>query len=314
MLKELEAKISLMNEQLNELAGAASEADRLIEEQLQKNKQELLSAAWSSLTPTDRVYLARHPQRPTAQQYVSALFTDFFELHGDRLCKDDSSILGGIAFYKDIPVTVIAQCKGKSLEENIKYNFGMPSPEGYRKVQRLAKQAEKFNRPIITFIDTPGAYPGLEAEAHGQGEAIASCLALFSGLTVPVVAVIVGEGGSGGALAIGVANTLIMLENAIYSILSPEGFATILWKDASRSEQACDIMKLTAQDLLGYGIVDKVIEEGIGGAHTNTELVFAALDKVLLAEILRLRKLSGAALANDRYKKFRSMGGFYENT
>lgn len=259
-------------------------------------------------TAEQRVALARHAGRPNAADYINRLFTDFFECHGDRLCREDPSILGGVALYQGRPVTVLGHRKGKNLNENIACNFGMPSPEGYRKAQRLMRQAEKFGRPVITFIDTPGAYPGLEAEARGQGEAIASTLALMSALTVPTLAVVIGEGGSGGALALGVANTVLMLENAVYSVLSPEGFASILWKDASRSGEAAAIMKLTASDLLSLGIADEIIPEPEGGAHTDPEAVYAALDRALSTHLARLFKLRDCA--EHRYRKFRAMGNF----
>ena len=201
-------------------------------------------------TAAERVALARNTARPGVVDYVQGLFTDFFEQKGDRLCGEDPSIFGGIGLFHGRPVTVIGHRKGHTLEEHVAYHFGMPSPEGYRKAQRLMLQAEKFRRPIVTFIDTAGAYPGLEAEAHGQGEAIARMLAKMSALTVPTIAIVTGEGGSGGALALGVGNRVFMLENAVYSVLSPEGFAAILWKDSSRSSEACDVMKLTAADLL----------------------------------------------------------------
>ena len=259
-------------------------------------------------TAEQRVALARHAGRPNAADYINRLFTDFFECHGDRLCREDPSILGGVALYQGRPVTVLGHRKGKNLNENIACNFGMPSPEGYRKAQRLMRQAEKCGRPVITFIDTPGAYPGLEAEARGQGEAIASTLALMSALTVPTLAVVTGEGGSGGALALGVANTVLMLENAVYSVLSPEGFASILWKDASRSGEAAAIMKLTASDLLSLGIADEIIPEPEGGAHTDPEAVYAALDRALSTHLARLFKLRDCA--EHRYRKFRAMGNF----
>ena len=259
-------------------------------------------------TAEQRVALARHAGRPNAADYINRLFTDFFECHGDRLCREDPSILGGVALYQGRPVTVLGHRKGKNLNENIACNFGMPSPEGYRKAQRLMRQAEKFGRPVITFIDTPGAYPGLEAEARGQGEAIASTLALMSALTVPTLAVVTGEGGSGGALALGVANTVLMLENAVYSVLSPEGFASILWKDASRSGEAAAIMKLTASDLLSLGIADEIIPEPEGGAHTDPEAVYAALDRALSTHLARLFKLRDCA--EHRYRKFRAMRNF----
>ncbi|MFI3312681.1 MAG: acetyl-CoA carboxylase carboxyltransferase subunit alpha [Eubacteriales bacterium] len=261
-------------------------------------------------TAAERVAIARHEGRPTVKDYIDNLFTDFFEQKGDRQCKDDPSILGGIALFHGKPVTVIGTRKGTNLEENLTYKFGMAGPEGYRKALRLMKQAEKFERPIITFVDTPGAYPGLEAEARGQGEAIARNLYEMSKLSVPVVAVITGEGGSGGALALAVANRVIMLENAIYSVLSPEGFASILWKDSGRSGEASELMKLTAKDLLDQGIVDKVLPEPEGGAHCNPVAVYDALDELLVKSLISIGK-QGAFPENQRYKKFRGMGGAY---
>ena len=262
----------------------------------------------SRFTPEEKVRLARHPDRPGTVDFIHALFTDFFEQRGDRLCGEDASILGGIARFHGRPVTVVGHRKGKNLEENLRCNFGMPSPEGYRKAQRLMRQAEKFGRPVITFVDTPGAYPGKEAEERGQGEAIAQCLALMSALTVPVIAVITGEGGSGGALALAVANRVLMLEHAVYSVLSPEGFASILWKDAGRAGEACGVMKLTAQDLRRGGIVQGVLREPEGGAHTNWETMFRTVDAALAKELAALDKLKGPALAKQRYDMFRTMG------
>ncbi|MCI9185837.1 MAG: acetyl-CoA carboxylase carboxyltransferase subunit alpha [Oscillospiraceae bacterium] len=262
----------------------------------------------SRFTPEEKVRLARHPDRPGTVDFIHALFTDFFEQRGDRLCGEDASILGGIARFHGRPVTVVGHRKGKNLEENLRCNFGMPSPEGYRKAQRLMRQAEKFGRPVITFVDTPGAYPGKEAEERGQGEAIAQCLALMSALTVPVIAVITGEGGSGGALALAVANRVLMLEHAVYSVLSPEGFASILWKDAGRAGEACGVMKLTAQDLRRGGIVQGVLREPEGGAHTNWEAMFRTVDAALAKELAALDKLKGPALAKQRYDMFRTMG------
>ena len=262
----------------------------------------------STYTPEEKVKLARHPERPGTADFIEALFTDFFEQRGDRQCREDGSILGGIARFHGRPVTVIGHRKGKNLEENLRCNFGMPGPEGYRKAQRLMRQAEKFGRPILTFIDTPGAYPGKEAEERGQGEAIAQCLALMSSLTVPTIALVTGEGGSGGALALGVANRVLMLEHAVYSVLSPEGFASILWKDASRSGEACGLMKLTAQDLRRGGIVQGVLREPEGGAHTDWQAAFRTVDAALKKELAALDRLSPRALAQQRYEMFRAMG------
>ena len=260
----------------------------------------VIRSAW------DSVLLSRKADRLVASDYIDALFENFMEFHGDRYFKDDGAIIGGIAEFHGIPVTVIGHRKGKTLEENVAYNFGMPGPEGYRKAQRLMDQAEKFKRPVITFVDTPGAYPGLEAEARGQGEAIASTIARMSCLTVPVVTVVIGEGGSGGALALAVANRVLMLENAVYSILSPEGFASILWKDAGRSGEAAELMRMTAADLLELGVADEVIPEPEGGAHSDPQEVFEAVDRSLSAALARVVK--EGSFAARRQEKFRRMG------
>ena len=261
-----------------------------------------------TLTAAERVAIARHPQRPNITDYIDTLFTDFFECKGDRLCKEDPAILGGVALYHGRPVTVIGTRKGKTLEENLACNFGMPGPEGYRKALRLMKQAEKFRRPIFTFIDTSGAYPGLEAEERGQGEAIARNLLEMSRLTVPVIAVITGEGNSGGALALAVADRVLMLENAVYAILSPEGCASILWKDAARSAEACELMQMTAPDLMRLGVIDGIIPEPDGGAHTAPQAALREVDRALRRQLAALAKESSSALAAARYQKFRKMG------
>ena len=260
----------------------------------------------SDVTAAQRVNLARAVSRPGAMDYINALFTDLFVCKGDRLHREDPCVFGAIARFHGKPVTVIGTRKGRTFEEKMKYNFGMPSPEGYRKAQRLMRQAEKFKRPIITFVDTPGAYPGLEAEAEGQGQAIAASLALMSSLTVPVIAVVIGEAGSGGALALAVGNRVILMENAVYSVLSPEGFASILWKDAGRADEAAEVMKLTAADLLRLGVADQVIPEPEGGAQNDPKAVFAAVDKALTRHLNQLSKEKD--LAAQRYQKFRAMG------
>lgn len=265
-------------------------------------------AATDVLTAAQRVALARKPGRPGVAEFVHALFGDFFEQRGDRSQTDDPSIMGGIARFHGRPVTVIGNRKGSTIEERIACNFGMASPEGYRKAQRIMRAAEKFGRPIITFVDTSGAYPGLEAEAHGQGEAIARSIELMSSLTVPVVSVITGEGGSGGALALAVGNRVLMLENAVYSVLSPEGFASILWKDASRADEACEVMKLTADDLLELGVVDGIVPEPAGGADENPAALYQVLETAITHELTELEKMSRSALLEDRYRKFRAMG------
>lgn len=262
----------------------------------------------SQLTAAQRVAIARHPQRPKVTDYIAGLFTDFFVCHGDRLCGKDAAILGGVALFHGRPVTVIGTRKGRTAEENIRCNFGMPGPEGYRKALRLMRQAEKFHRPVITLIDTSGAYPGLEAEQRGQGEAIARCILEMGRLRVPVISVITGEGNSGGALALGVGNRVLMQENAVYAILSPEGFASILWKDASRWEEACRVMRLSAEELAELQVIDAIIPEPEGGAHLDLPVAVRNLDLAISAELSSLEGLDGEALVRQRRAKFRNMG------
>ena len=297
----LEQRIHTLSLTKEEMEANAEEIRRLDQERTQ------LLAQCADLSAADRVYLARHPKRPHIDDFIEHLFTDFFEQKGDHLYDEDASIYGGIARYKGMPVTVLGHRKGRTMEENIRYNFGMPRPEGYRKALRLMEQAEKFGRPIITFVDTPGAYPGMEAEEHGQGEAIARNLAAMSSLHVPVIAVVTGEGNSGGALAISVANQILMLENAVYSVLSPEGFASILWKDAGRHEEACEVMKLTARDLREAGVADHLIPEPLGGAQTAPERLYASLDIVLEKSLNDLLKLSPEEVRKQRQEKYRNI-------
>ena len=262
----------------------------------------------SQISAWDRVTLARMPERPKALDYINEIFTDFIELHGDRNFGDDKSIVGGIARLDDMPVTVIGEQKGKKAKENMERNFGMPNPEGYRKALRLMKQAEKFNRPIITFIDTPGAYPGMGAEERGQGEAIARSMMEMANLEVPIICVVIGEGSSGGALAIAVGDKIVMLENAVYSILSPEGFASILYKDSSKAKEAAENMKITAEDLKKLNIIDKIIDEPDGGAQEDFSTVAKDLKQYIVKEIKELQKFSKEELVEKRYEKFRRMG------
>ena len=258
-----------------------------------------------NITAWDRVELARKLERPKACDYIKNIFDDFIELHGDRNFADDKAIVGGIATIDGIAVTVIGEQKGKNAKENIERNFGMPSPEGYRKALRLMKQAEKFKRPIITFIDTPGAYPGIGAEERGQGEAIAQNIMEMSKLKVPIICIVIGEGSSGGALAIGVGDKIVMLENAIYSILSPEGFASILYKDASKAKEAAQNMKITAQDLKELGLIDDIIKEPKGGVQEDIEKVIKDLRKYIIKNVKQLQKLTKEELIEQRYQKFR---------
>ncbi len=266
----------------------------------------------SKLTACERLDIIRHKNRPTVNDYIPLLFTDFFEMHGDRLFGDDAAIIGGVASFQGIPVTVIAQVKGRNLDENKKTNFSMPHPEGYRKALRLAKQAEKFHRPIICLIDTPGAFCGVDAEKRGQGEAIAKNLMEFMMLKTPIISIVLGEGGSGGALALGVCDELAMLENALYSVISPRGFASILWKDAAREREACQIMKITAQDLLELGVCETIIDEPDGGAHNSLNQMAENLCDYLLEAVERKLKKPIDVLLNERYTKFRKIGEFEE--
>lgn len=258
-------------------------------------------------TAWERVEIARNPNRKTALDYIDKVFDEFLELHGDRISKDDASIVCGLARINNQNFTVIAQQKGRNTKENIMRNFGMPNPESYRKAMRFMRQAEKFNRPIITFVDTKGAYPGIEAEEKGQGEAIARSMFEMSKLKVPVITIVIGEGSSGGALAISIANKIIMLENAIYSILSPEGYASILWKDSSRAQEAAEKMKLTAQDLYDLKIIDKIISEQDG-----FETIVENMRKEILNEVSELSKIPRTELVEQRYSKFRQIGEYKE--
>lgn len=279
-------------------------------EKLEARLEKLEEDIYDNLKPWDRVQIARYPNRPTTLDYIAYLFEDFFECHGDRTFGDDEAIVGGIAKFQGLPVTIIGHQRGKDTKENIRRNFGMPHPEGYRKALRLMRQAEKFHRPIICFIDTKGAYPGKAAEERGQSEAIAKNLVEMAGLTVPVICIVIGEGGSGGALGLGVGNQIHMLENSTYSVISPEGAAAILWKDASKAKTAAESMKITAPDLKQLGIIDEVIPEIKGGAHKNTEKQAEEIEKVLKASLEQLLKLSEAELIENRYQRFRTIGAY----
>ena len=266
-----------------------------------------LEESCRSFTPEQKVLLSRLVKRPKIGQILPALFTDFFEQRGDRQCREDSSILCGIALFDGRPVTVIGHRKGSTIEENIACNFGMPGPEGYRKALRAMQQAEKFGRPIITFIDTPGAYPGMEAEERGQGEAIARNLAKMSALRVPVIAIVTGEGSSGGALAIGVADRIYMLDNAYYSVVTPEGCASILWKDAKKRDEACKALKLTAQDLMALHVIDGIIPEAPGGAQRDPQALYVRLHDVIAKALSELDGLAPEALTEQRYQRYRGI-------
>lgn len=277
---------------------------QLLEERLHRLELDI----YGNMKAWNRVQLARHPERPTTLDYIESICEDFIELHGDRHGYDDAAIVGGIGTLNGRPVTIIGHQRGKDTKENIRRNFGMPHPEGYRKALRLMQQAEKFNRPIITFIDTKGAYPGRAAEERGQSEAIAKNLFEMAGMTVPIISIVIGEGGSGGALGIGVCDQLLMLENSTYSVISPEGAAALLWKDASLAEKAAESMKITAPDLLRLGIADAIIPEVVGGAHLDVSLQADKLKAVLVQKIESLVHLTKEELIDQRTEKYHQIG------
>lgn len=305
-LKEVELIIEQLEKQKKEFIGKDENKLKSINQNIQQLKQK----SYRNLSPWDKVYLARQNNRPKAKDYIDALFDDFIELHGDRCFGDDAAVIGGIATFHNMPVTIIAQEKGKVIEEKLARNFGMSNPEGYRKTLRLAKQAEKFKRPIITFVDTSGAYPGKGAEERGQAEAIARCLYEFSALKTVIICVVIGEGGSGGALALSVGDSILMLENAIYSVLSPEGFAAILWKDGDRTKEASEVMKLTAQDLSDMNVVDEIIREPLGGAAAKPSVVYKLLDRAIYNKLSVLKKEKLSNLIEKRYAKYRKIGEY----
>jgi acetyl-CoA carboxylase carboxyl transferase subunit alpha len=307
-LVELERQIEEIKKFAAEKNIDMSEEIRRLQEKADQIKQEI----YSNLTTWQRIQIARHPKRPTLLDYVGMIFTDFTELHGDRLFRDDPAMVGGLAYLDGRPVTVIGQQKGRDTKENLQRNFGMPHPEGYRKALRLMEQAAKFGRPIISLVDVVGAYPGIEAEERGQGEAVARGIREMAALGTPIVVVITGEGGSGGALAIGVGDRILMLENAYYSVISPEGCASILWKDASRAPEAAEALRLTGKDLMEFGIVDEVIREPMGGAHKDPKAMAETLKEALIRNLLPLLDQDKEALLTARYDKFRKMGAFIE--
>lgn len=308
---DIEKNVFELKDKIQDLKTLSKEQNINLDEEIRQMEDKLYNMqkeAYNNLTAWDKVKIARLVERPTALDYIEIIFDSFIELHGDRYYGDDSAIIGGIAEFNGIPVTVIAQQKGKNTKDNIKRNFGMPNPEGYRKALRLMKQAEKFKRPVICFVDTPGAFCGLGAEERGQGEAIARNLMEMSSLKTPIISIVIGEGGSGGALAMAVADEVWMLEHAIYSILSPEGFASILFKDASRAKEAANTMKITAQDLLKFEIIDRIIKEPLGGAHTNIQEMAEAIKRNLEETVKRLQYEPIEAVLTKRYYKFRKMG------
>jgi len=305
-LEELRIKIEELKRFGAEKGIDFSDEIAKLEERYQKLEDEI----YSNLSASQKLLIARHAQRPTTLDYIQEIFDDFVELHGDRLYGDDLAIVGGIGKLNDLPVTVVGHQKGKDTKDNIARNFGMPHPEGFRKGLRLMKQADKFGRPIITFIDTPGAYPGGAAEERGQAEAIARNLIEMAGFGVPIICVIIGEGGSGGALALGVGNRILMLENAVYSVSSPEAAASILYKDATQSKKAAEAMKITAEHIVALGVADVIIPEPRGGAHRDKQQQAAYIKEALLTHLEPLLKMSEQELREDRYNKYRAIGQF----
>ena len=277
---------------------------------LQAKADVLKERIYKNLTPLQKVQVARHPKRPTFLEYVELIFDDFIELHGDRLFKDDPALVGGLAFLNGIPVTVLGQQKGRDTKENIARNFGSPHPEGYRKAMRLMKQAERFGRPVITLVDVAGAYPGIEAEERGQGEAVAHSIMEMAGLKTPIIVVITGEGGSGGALAIAVGDRVLMLEHAYYSVITPEGCASILWKDANEAPKAAEVLRLTAENLKEMKVIDEIILEPLGGIHRDKVQGAELLKEALVRNLQEILAVPGRDLLRLRYDKFKKIGAY----
>jgi acetyl-CoA carboxylase carboxyl transferase subunit alpha len=303
---ELERKIEEMKS-LNEVINIGDELTTM-----QAKVEELKMQVYSQLTRWQRVQIARHPERPLTLDYIANIFTDFVELHGDRCFRDDPSIVGGMAKFNDISVMVLGHQKGRDTKSNLARNFGMPNPEGYRKAHRLFLLAEKFRKPIITFLDTPGAFPGMEAEERGQAEAIARNLFLMAKLQVPILVVIIGEGASGGAIGIGIGDRVLMLENAWYSVISPESCSSILWRSWDFKEQAAEALKLTAKDLIELNVIDRIVPEPLGGAHKDHKAMFEILRNVIQEELTNLLQIEPQVLVRSRREKFYKMGVWKE--
>lgn len=309
-LRELELRIDDLRAAVRLPGADDALADEL--ERLEAAARVLEENLFGDLGVWARVRLSRHAGRPTTLDVVGALLTDFVELRGDRAFRDDPSIVGGVGRYRGAPVVVLGHQKGRGVRDNVRRNFGMPHPEGYRKSLRLMELAERFRRPLLTFVDTPGAFPGLGAEERGQSEAIGRCLLRLSSLTVPVVATVLGEGGSGGALALAVANRVLMLEHATYAVITPEGCASILWKDGARAPEAARAMRMTAGEVFSAGVADEVISEPVGGAHRDPKEALRRVDEAVARHLDALRALSPAALRDDRYRRFRALGEYTE--
>ncbi len=308
---EFEKPIADLEKKIEELTLFTSNGNIDLEEEilkLQKKSDQLLAEIYSRLSPWQKVQISRHLNRPYTLDYIEAMLTDFTEMHGDRGFADDPAIVCGMAKLDGMPVVIIGHQKGRTLKERVYRNFGQPNPEGYRKALRLMRFAEKFKKPIITFIDTQGAYPGIGAEERGQGESIARNLYVMSQLKVPIVAVVIGEGGSGGALALGVADRVLMLEHATYSVISPEGCAAILWNNGSKASEAAELLKITAQDLFHMNVIDEVVEEPIGGAHRDARRAAELLKEAITRNLSEIKNTSSDDLVKLRYEKFRKLG------
>ncbi|WP_366247382.1 acetyl-CoA carboxylase carboxyl transferase subunit alpha [Terribacillus aidingensis] len=312
---EFEKPVIALREKIAELKTFTKESDLDLTEEIVKLEtrlEKLENDIYTNLKPWDRVQMARHAERPTTLDYVEQLFTDFLEFHGDRYYGDDAAIVAGIAKYKGRPVTIVGHQRGKTTKENIRRNFGMPHPEGFRKAARHMQQAAKFGRPIICFIDTKGAFPGRAAEERGQSEAIARNLMEMSGFEVPIICIVIGEGGSGGALALGVGDRLLMLENSTFSVISPEGAASILWKDGGKAKEAAEKLKITAPDLKEIGVIDDIIPEIRGGAHRDLSAQAELVDQAITEHLSQLEKLDKQVLLEQRWEKYSNIGSFAE--
>ncbi len=313
---EFERPLLELEEKINRLKDISKHQPKTLDEikRLQKKSYQLQEEIYSKLTAWQKTQISRHPNRPTTLDYIQLLITDFIELHGDRCFGEDAAIVGGIGKLGERPIVVIGHQKGKNVRERVKRNFGMPHPEGYRKAQRLMRLAEKFGRPLITLVDTPGAYPGMGAEERGQAEAIARSLLVMGQLSIPIVVVVIGEGGSGGALALAIGDRILMLEHSVYSVISPEGCAAILWNNSAKAIDAADTLKMTAKDLLRLGVIDEVIPEPLGGAHRDYQKMAETLRKAISHHMNKLEGLALDEILRQRYEKFRRMGVFGEES
>lgn len=310
---EFEKPLEELNEKIEQLKKLSQEGDIDLDkeiEKIEKRAQKLKENIYKDLDPSQIIQISRHPNRPDSTSLIRLIFDEYIELHGDRQFRDDPSLIGGLACLKGQRVMVMGHQKGHDTKENIYRNFGMPNPEGYRKALRLMKMAEKFDMPVVTFIDTPGAFPGIEAEERGQAEAIARNLRDMSGLKVPIITFVIGEGGSGGALGIGVSNKVYILEYAIYSVISPEGCASILFRDATQSDKAAESLKITSEHIYNFGIADGIVKEPLGGAHNSWKLMAANMKKIIVKDLASYKKVSVEEILKERYTKFRQMGSY----